>query len=249
MNVSEVLENAVYAGKILLESGAEIYRVEETITRIALNCGMEEAEAFVLPTGIMVSVKKDGITNTKISRIRNRKINLHKIDLVNSLSREMDYELHDASVLKEKLKKIDQSETYSNYLIFLASGMGAMGHVFLFGGSVFDLSFSFVGGLIIFCVNYIAEKLKINFFISTLLAAFTVTLFQLLLTSLHRQVDMVIICSLMLLVPGLVMTNAIRDSVERDLGAALSRLLETVLIACAIALGVILAIWCVGVIK
>lgn len=249
MNSSEVLENAVYAGKILLESGAEIYRVEETIARMALNCGMEEAEAFVLPTGIMVSVKKDDVTNSKISRIRNRKVNLHKIDLVNSLSREIDNEFQDATILKRKLKEIDNSESYSHKIIFFASGIGAMGHVLLFGGSVFDLFFSFIGGLIIFCVNYIAEKLKINFFISTLLAAFIVTLFQLLLSSFHQEVDMVVICSLMLLVPGLVITNAIRDSVERDLGAALSGLLETVLIACAIALGVILAIWCVWVIR
>lgn len=249
MNSSEVLEYSVYAGRILLEAGAEIYRVEETIARMAKNCGMEEAEAFVLPTGIMVSVKKDGVTNSKISRIRNRDINLHKIDLINALSREIDKEKIDAKTLCKRLKEIDNSHTYQNRTFLLASGLGAMGHVLLFGGTYIDLLFSFVGGIIIYLVTTISKKYRINFFISNLLASYAVTLFQLSTAGIHSDADMVIICSLMLLVPGLVMTNAIRDSVEKDLGAALSRLLETVLIACAIALGVIIAIWNVGVFK
>jgi uncharacterized membrane protein YjjP (DUF1212 family) len=54
MNVREVTDIAVKAGEILLTSGAEIYRVEDTINRICEAYNIK-CESFVLPTGIFVS--------------------------------------------------------------------------------------------------------------------------------------------------------------------------------------------------
>ena len=56
MNLNKLLKVSTLAGKILLESGAETYRVEETIVRICLAFGAENAESFVIPTGIIVTI-------------------------------------------------------------------------------------------------------------------------------------------------------------------------------------------------
>lgn len=55
-----VLDAAALAGEILLESGAEIFRVEDTIYRIAAAYGVEEAEAFVLSSGIFLTSEGEG---------------------------------------------------------------------------------------------------------------------------------------------------------------------------------------------
>lgn len=242
MEANEVLENAVYAGKILLESGAEIYRVEETIQRIALNCGMYDADAFVLPTGIMVSVKKDGEIISKITRVRNRSINLDKIDKVNALSRNISETKYDTKLIYNQLKEIDQLTTYTLLIKILAAAIGASGFAILFRGSIIDVVISFFVGIIVFSAKYFSTQYQINFFIANVIASFLGVISSTTVTQFFGNNDTIIISSLMLLVPGLVITNAIRDSVAQDLGAALNRLLETVLIGCAIALGAILAI-------
>lgn len=47
----EALDVASLAGDILLASGAEIFRVEETIDRIARAYGVDSSDAFVLSSG------------------------------------------------------------------------------------------------------------------------------------------------------------------------------------------------------
>ena len=89
MNVREVTDIAVKAGEILLTSGAEIYRVEDTINRICEAYNIK-CESFVLPTGIFVSAyNSQGDTVSFVKRIRERTINLEKIELVNSFSRSL----------------------------------------------------------------------------------------------------------------------------------------------------------------
>ena len=87
MDMNELLHVATFAGKIILESGGETYRVEETIWRICKIYGIEEAESFVTPTGIMVSIIDQGRTYSLIRRISKRTIDLNKVDKVNYLSR------------------------------------------------------------------------------------------------------------------------------------------------------------------
>ena len=53
----DVLDAAMTAGHILLENGAEIFRVEETIDRICHHFGVQSENAFVLSNGIFMSMK------------------------------------------------------------------------------------------------------------------------------------------------------------------------------------------------
>ena len=51
----EVMELALQAGHILLENGAEIFRVEETMERICKHYGVQSSNEFVLSNGIFVT--------------------------------------------------------------------------------------------------------------------------------------------------------------------------------------------------
>ena len=55
----EVIELALGAGHILLENGAEISRVEETIERICRHYGVESENEFVLSNGIFITAGDD----------------------------------------------------------------------------------------------------------------------------------------------------------------------------------------------
>ena len=88
MNVEKLLNVVVRAGKMLIESGAEIYRVEETMIRLCQSYpDVQIADSFVTGTGIMLSITVDGKTSTRIGRVRSKSVDLNLIDMINSLSR------------------------------------------------------------------------------------------------------------------------------------------------------------------
>lgn len=248
MDIDKILHLAGEAGKIILENGGETYRVEETILRICNAFGITEAESFVTPTGIMISVTyKYGQTISLVKRIKSRTVNLEKISKVNDLSRSIKDKGLTSEDVKERLKKINATKRYKDSTIILSACLVASFFTLLFGGSFHDFIVSFFIGGIIKYISLILGKVELNeFFINVLggaIAAF------LALTSVNfnlaNQVDKVIIGSIMLLVPGLAITNAIRDTIAGDLLAGISRAVEAFLIAVAIAVGtgMVLRLW------
>ncbi|WP_297517340.1 threonine/serine exporter family protein [uncultured Clostridium sp.] len=248
MNVDKILHVSTYAGKILLESGAETYRIEETIVRICKSFGVDFAESYVTPTGIMVSIyDQEKNTKTLVTRVKNRSNNLQKIHLVNNLSRELAINSYTVSEVDELLKEIDHSKVYSNGVTLLSSGFAAAFLTILFGGRLLDCIVCFFIGICIRLMAVAADKLLINsFFVNALggaLAAGSAIFFYKI--GLDININHVIIGSIMLLVPGLTITNAIRDTIAGDLLSGLTRAAEAVFIAISIAIGTgaVMTIW------
>ena len=248
MNIDKILHVSTHAGKILLESGAETYRVEETIVRICKSFGVDFAESYVTPTGIMVSIYDvEKNTKTLITRVKNRSNNLQKIHLVNDLSRDLAINKYSVCEVENQLKDIDNSKVYSNFVTLLCSGFAAACLTVLFGGGVKDCIACFFIGLVIRLMAVTADKLLINsFFVNAIggaVAAGAAILFHSI--GLGVNVNHVIIGSIMLLVPGLTITNAIRDTIAGDLLSGLTRAAEAVFIAISIAIGTgtVMTIW------
>ena len=119
MDFDKVLHIATFAGRIILESGGETYRVEETICRICAAYGVRYAESFVTPTGIMVSVyDENNYTTTLVKRVTNRTVDLQKIHLVNELSRKLYTEKYSLDEVLEKYKghKFHYATTKANHV-------------------------------------------------------------------------------------------------------------------------------------
>lgn len=245
--MNEILQVAIFAGQIILENGGEIYRVEETIWRICKAFGAERAESFATPTGIMASICHDGQTYSLIKRVSNRTVDLYKIDLVNELSRSILLKNLSVKDFKNELEKINKSERYSNRMTLLFSALGAASFSILFGGNMHDFLAAFIIGFIIKLLTIKGSDMQINqFFINSLsagVASFLAIIF--LKINLASNLDQTIIGSIMLLVPGLAITNAIRDTIAGDLLSGLTRAAEAFLVAISIAVGsgAVLSFW------
>lgn len=247
MDMNELLHVATFAGKIILESGGETYRVEETIWRICKIYGIEEAESFVTPTGIMVSIIDQGRTYSLIRRISKRTIDLNKVDKVNYLSRNIISKNLSVSDLKKELEIISNGERYNKKIEILFSAFSAFCFVLLIHGELKEaISAFFIGSIIKLASNKFSElginEFFINSICASIAASFSIVLQQLNLIS---NMDKTIIGSIMLLVPGLAITNAIRDTISGDLLAGLIRAAEAFLIAISIAIGtgLVLSFW------
>ncbi|MGL5353137.1 MAG: threonine/serine ThrE exporter family protein, partial [Clostridium sp.] len=208
MNMNELLHVSTFAGQLLLESGGETYRSEETICRICKLYGADEAESFVTPTGIMVSICHNGETSSLIRRVSTRTVDLDKIDKVNELSRNITSRNLTVSQLNNELKIIQKGERYSMPITIIFSALGAGCFSVLFGGTFMDLFSAFLISLLVKLVNIKGEDLKINqFFVNSLCGAVAAVFAIIFVTyGVADNLDKTIIGSIMMLVPGLSIT-------------------------------------------
>ncbi|MDO5515943.1 MAG: threonine/serine exporter family protein [Clostridium sp.] len=239
MDLNKLLNVSTLAGKILLESGAETYRVEETIVRICLSFGVDSAESFVIPTGIMVSVTKNEEVCTLVRRITSRGVDLNKIDKINSLSRRLQSEVLTIDEFKNELNAISAINRYSTLTTLMCSSIAAGCFSIMFGGGLKDFFSACIIGACIKIMAVTCQKLNINdFFINSLgggLCALLAIIFMKF--NICANLDKTIIGSIMLLVPGLTITNAIRDTIAGDLLSGITKAAEAILVAISIAVG------------
>ena len=86
----KALKLAGHAGCILLKNGAEIFRVQETMTRILDAYGATDNNVYVISNGIFAT-EGEG-TEHALSLVRHVPlggVNLSRIDAVNAISREI----------------------------------------------------------------------------------------------------------------------------------------------------------------
>ncbi|ACD23460.1 threonine/serine exporter family protein [Clostridium botulinum] len=239
MDLNKLLKVSTFAGKIMLESGAETYRVEETICRICTSFGVDQADSFVIPTGIMVSISHDDEVVSLVKRVTSRGVDLNKIDKINDLARKTQIELLSIDEFNKELIEISKGDRYSNSYTFFWSAISAGSFAMLFGGNIKDFIVATIIGLIIKIVITICQRLSINeFFVNSLcgaICAFLALIFIKL--NIGSNLDKIIIGAIMLLVPGLTITNAIRDTIAGDLLSGMTKALEAFLVAVSIAVG------------
>ena len=240
LDANRLLKAASNAGKILLESGAETYRVEETVIRICGAYGVEHPSSFVMPTGIMTSFFYENHNYATVERINERGTDLDKIHLINDLSRRIKLEQISVNDLERELEKIKQNSRYSDFVMWIFSGLTAFGFAFFFNGGLGEAFSSFFVGMAIKSASLKMESMQINSFFNIALSSIVAGVLSVfcVLIDVGSDVDTIIISSIMLLVPGLAITNAIRDTVAGDLVSGLTRATEAFLVAVAIALGV-----------
>jgi uncharacterized membrane protein YjjP (DUF1212 family) len=176
---------------------------------------------------------------------RMRRIGVHGNDLdaverYSNLSRKICAEHPDPLVALEWLKDTDNSRVYYGNLMFmLGNFMGAAGFAIMFGTTWWETLISGFCGLIVGLVDIFMNKLKANQFFRIIIAAFLMSLpaYACVTHGIVRNADSVIIGALMLLVPGLLFTNAMRDIINGDTNSGMNRIIQVFLIAIAIALG------------
>lgn len=240
MYTDNIIDIAADAGKIMLENGAETYRVEQTLSMICKAYDVKNVENFVTPSFLVLSITNDNKkTITTVRRVTNRTVNLKKVSLVNNLSRSLY--LNDLSMddIRKELHYINTLPRYGENITLFSSAISAGAFTLLFGGALRDFVIAFIIGFIITLVARLFDKHEVNSFFSNVCCGAIVSMIAVLVNHINPEFnkDTIIIGSIMLLVPGLVITNAIRDTLSGDLLSGISRSIEAIIIAASIAIG------------
>lgn len=239
--IKKLLVLATLAGSIMLKSGAEIYRVEDTIIRICKSRkGIKYVDAYIVPTGIFISLEYKGELMSYIKRIKSISIDLNKIAMVNEFSRAFVNSQQPLDIWLEELKRINKVNRYTRLTKTIFGSLAAAFFCVLFGGSVLDFIGSAIVSFIALTIVNLISKLELTFFIDNLIGSALAALLSHILVHIGvgENIDKIIIGSIMCLVPGVAITNSIRDTMSGDFVSGLSRGAEAVFSAIAIALGV-----------
>ena len=231
---------AARVGYHLALSGAETFRVEETIRRIIGAYGIE-CEAFSIPNCVMVSLEAaNGKPLMVMKRVDFHGNDLESVEKLNALSRRICAETPDPSVAAQWLDEtLKGRRHYSVPVYYLGNFCAAAGFCPVFGGTLRDSLFAGLLGLIIGFVSRQMDRRETNPFFSTIVEAFAMAVPAYLAAGFHLvdYIDFVIIGTLMILVPGLLITTSMRDIIYGDTNSGINRIVQVLLSAFAIALG------------
>lgn len=245
VNVEEILDLAVEVGYQLQLAGGEIYRVEESVGRILRAYGIETGEVFAIPNCLIASAHTGGREVTSMRRIPTHGTDIWKLEAMNDLCRKLcAVPLPVPRARRELEEKLAGEKQYAWPVILLAHYVAAAMFTLFFGGSWRDALCAGVCGAAIGLTLWWMDALKANLLIRTIAGGGVSALLALgfAAVGLGDSVDLITIGALMILVPGVSLTNAVRDVMVGDMVSGLSKLAEAVLVGIAIALGTGLAL-------
>ena len=245
-SLEEVAEIVVLAGEILLKNGAETSRVEKTMEHIAYSMGAYKVETFVVPTGVFVTVSGSSDRSlTTMRRVKSRTIDLDRISKVNELSRRLSENRIKKQDTLGILKRIDTERSLSAWRMSMVSA-GALGGGFalLQGGTWVETLLAVVtAGIVQFIVDLLSRLHGVQFtceFLGSMAADFIGVTASAYYPQISREI--IIVGGILPLVPGVAVTNAISDTIAGDLVSGISRGMEAVLTAVAMAMGVVIVL-------
>ena len=239
MDYNTLLDMATDLGYELAMAGAETFRVEESVSRCLAAYGVE-AEVFAIPNYLMVSIITDeGQPITRMRRIGHHGNNLDAVEKFSGLSRAFCNRTPDPKIGLQWFEQVRRRiSVYSTPMQYLGSFLGAAGYAMFFGGNLVDALCSGLCGMLIGFINNFLNSRKANQFFQTIASSFFMALLAYALgaVGIAPNPDAVTIGALMILVPGLLFTNAMRDIIYGDTNSGINRIVQVFLVAAAIAL-------------
>lgn len=242
MNFKLLVDTAMLAGEIMLSGGAETFRVEDTMTRILKTSCLERCEVFVVSTGIVLTLDDSTIDAiSMVRRVEERSTNLGNISVVNDISRKLCNGVLSVEEAYDSLRELRKQKRYPNWLIYICLIITTAASAVILGSSALECMFAGINGILIVLSEMLYKKVRINRFVNNMFVcgfiAFATGLFH-SIPGIKVEIEPIIAGSIMPLLPGVAITNAIRDTLQGDYMSGAARVIEAFVIAASLAVGI-----------
>ena len=238
----DLLDTCLTAGELMIEGGSEMYRVEDTMLRIAKSAGEPDPRVFVVPTGVFMSLDHGNYCQSIL--VHERNINLELVDRINSLSRAFADKKITLQEVKREVDKIAHGgfPTFPLWLQTIGAAVLSATLMVMFMNNYdwVDFPAAAIVGAIGFLSFYYFKRFTNVKFLAELVAALVMTIVAAGLVNLFPKmiIDNILTGALMPLVPGLALTNALRDLFKGDILSGMAKICEALLTAFALGGGV-----------
>ena len=235
-----ILDVAIEMGHILLESGAEIFRVEDTMRRVCDHFHVDSSSFFVTANAIISSTNNHERPLANVCYVPVRGTQFDRIVAINQLSREIaSGNCESIDEVERRVQEIKKMPLVSNRLCYFASAMAAASFCILFGGGVTDTVTAFLAGYVLYMFLLHPGKHMSKIF-ANICSGAIITIFCLMSYrfGFGQNLNHMLSGSILPLVPGVAFTNGIRDIGGGDHLSGTIRLLDAFWTFLCIAIGV-----------
>lgn len=244
MNYTKIVQGILDIGESMLVSGAENYRIEDSLHRMCKSYGFVKYDVFVIPSNIQITVEtKDGDIITQIRHIENADIDFDQLDYMNNLSRYVCQNTPDEMELHEKYMEVKNRPPQHKAAKYFAGIMGGTGFAVFFGCNFKDAIVASMVSLMIVVIGKWLAKREKNLFVYNTILAF-LSEFIIVLSAKNGMADhpeRIMIGIVMLLISGLSTTNGIREILQKNYISGFINIMNSMLGAAGIAIGTALA--------
>jgi len=243
MDYRKLADTAMLAGTIMLRGGAETNRVEDTMQRILDTSGAGTTEVLVLSTALMLTIDDPSISAiSKMQRISSRGTNIGNICVVNQLSRQYCGGEISLDEMYEELKLLKENNRYPEWLCHVCTMLTVVMFTLLLGGKATDALLSVISAVVLVVFQILVSKLQLNQFMFHMASLTCATFFVTAFVggfSIPCNLELIIAATAMPSLPGVAITNAIRDTLHGDYISGSARVMEAFVraISCAVGIG------------
>ena len=202
-------------------------------------------EIFAIPTLLIVTLNDgDRLPISQTKRIVNRSTNLDRVDKLNNLSRYICTIKPEPEIIERHLDEISKRSVYGIPVQFMSFGVVGAVFALFFGGEFPDAIVAGVLSILIFFISKFVNKIKPSVFFQSVICSMVIASCAVIISRIGFTdgFDKVIIGSSMNLVPGITLTNCMRDFIAGDFLAGLYTMIEAILVAVGMAVGAASAI-------
>ena len=240
MDYTKVLKGILDLGEAMINSGAEIGRVEDSLYRLCDAYGFKKRNCWVISSNIQATVETpNGETLTQIRHVPGGEMNFDRLDYLNNLCRYVCQNTPDEKELREKYLEVMNRPKQKRITRYLAGIMGGAGFAVFFGCDIRDAIIAVIVSIVIVAAgNWLAEREK-NLLAYNLILSFIAEMIILLSVKFGfaDHEERIMIGIVMLLISGLSTTNGIRDLLQKDFISGSINIMNSMLGASGIAFG------------
>ncbi len=245
MDYNRIVQMILDVGEEMLKSGAENFRLEDSLYRMCKSYGFKRYDVYAIPSNLQITVETpEGDIITQIRQIESTDIDFDRLDYLNNLSRYVCTNQPDEKVFHEKFEEVMNRRPQHPAVKYFAGVMGGTGFAVFFGCNFIDAVVAVIVSLMIVVVGDWLSRRENNVLIYNLILAFLSEM--IILTAMHLGIgnhpDRIMIGIVMLLISGLGVTNGIREVLQRDFISGTLNIMNSVLGAAGITFGIALAI-------
>lgn len=241
-----LMDACLLAGEILMANGSEITRVEDVILRIGRAAGIEKIQVYALLNAITVSFPTQGLTQMRAIPPRIQTMDMEKIVAVNDLTRKFTAHKIVLTDLYDCLEKIDVTiPTFPVWLQVLAATSVSVPLMVMLTRTAapINLGLTAVSSCLAYTI-YLAIRSRFNMrYFALFVASLMISLIMLVSSHLLKSPfdpDIVIVGAIMPFVPGVALTNAVREIMAGNFISGQGRFIEALLSAASVGLGIAL---------
>lgn len=240
MTEVEITDVCSEIASMMISCGAEIYRVEDTAERICSAYGFNDAEIYATPANFIISIKdSDGRAYTDSKALKGRETNLDRVGKLNELSRYICKHTPPHSEIMRKIENISERKTYKIGVIYASYMVVGASFAIYYGAMASEAFFAALLAALIKFLDDRLRRLRSSTFLSSVVCSMAVAFLAVIISKIGivPRYDCIIIGAFMTMVPGVAMTNCMRDFISGDFFSGIYTLTEALLTAVGMAVG------------